>query len=152
MADLKTVTVTWDDEDRPVITVTYAEEEPRSSGGSGMRADADEWLTALADRVSDNGAQFLEAMLEANERHGFISLADLAREIEVEKKVVDGWNRNLGRSVKTVVRDLGFLRTDAEDGTAQLFDFKWDDPNNLWLYAVPTKYRATLKQALTHES
>jgi hypothetical protein len=115
-----------------------------------MEADPDEWLSALADRVSDNGAQFLTEMLKANEAHESISLADLASEAGVDKKVVDGWNRNLGRSVKAVVRDLGFLRTDQDDGTQQIFDTKWDQPKNQWLYAIPSKYRATLKQALAN--
>jgi hypothetical protein len=144
MADLKQVTVNWDEQDRPVITVTYAAEDD----GSGMQADTDAWLTELANRVSDNGARFLTEMLKANEAREYISIADLAKEAGEEKKVVDGWNRNLGRSVKAVVRDLGFLRTDADDGTQQLFDYKWDEPNNQWLYVVPTRYRATLKQAL----
>jgi hypothetical protein len=146
MADLKTVVVNWDEQDRPVITVTYAGEDD----GSGMQADAEEWLTALADRVSDNGAQFLTEMLRVNDATGYISLADLAADAGVDKKVVEGWNRNLGRSVKAVVRELGFLRTDADDGTQQLFDYKWDEPNNQWLYAVPSKYRAVLNQALAN--
>jgi hypothetical protein len=145
MADLKQVTVNWDEQDRPVITVTYASD---NDGSSGAVADPDEWLTELANRVKDNGVRFLTQMLEANEAREFISIADLAKEAGVEKKVVDGWNRNLGRSVKAVVRDLGFLRTEAEDGTQQVFDYSWDQPNNQWLYIIPTRYRAPLKNAL----
>src|SRR4051794_38104459 len=108
MADLKQVTVNWDEQDRPVITVTYASTDE----GSNVVADTDEWLTELANRVKDNGVRFLTQMLEANEEREYISIPDLAERAGVEKKVVDGWNRNLGRSVKAVVRDLGFLRTD----------------------------------------
>jgi hypothetical protein len=146
MADLKTVTVNWDEQDRPVIVVSYGADGAKG----GMQADADGWLAMLAERVSDNGAQFLAEMLKANEAREFISLVDLATEAGVDKKVVDGWNRNLGRSVKAVVRDLGFLRTDQDDGTQQIFDMKWDQPHNQWLYAIPSKYRATLKQALAN--
>jgi hypothetical protein len=146
MADLKQVTVNWDDQDRPVITVTYASE----SDGMGVVADPDVWLVELARRVSDNGARFLKEMLDANEAHEHVSFPDLAVQAGVQKKEVDGWNRNLGRSVKAVVRDIGFLRTDAEDGTQQLFDYSWDQPNNQWLYVIPTRYRATLKQALAN--
>lgn len=144
MADLKQVTVNWDEQDRPVITVTYASE----SDASGVVADPEEWLTELANRVSDNGARFLTEMLKANEADKHVSFPALAQQAGVEKKVVDGWNRNLGRSVKAVVRDLGFLRTEADDGTQQIFDYSWDQPNNQWLYIIPTRYRAPLKQAL----
>ncbi|WP_354699926.1 hypothetical protein DSM112329_00186 [Paraconexibacter sp. AEG42_29] len=143
MPDLRKVTVDWDDENRPVITVTYADGET-----AGTETDVDVWLTALAAQVSDNGAQYLTEMLKANDAREHISIQDLATEIGIEKKVVDGWNRNLGRSVKKVVREVGFLRADAEDGTAQLFDFVWDDPNNQWLYAVPARFRETLKTGL----
>ena len=145
MADLKQVTVNWDEQDRPVITVTYASEH---DGGSGAVADPEEWLTELANRVSDNGARFLTEMLKSNADDEHVSFPALAEQAGVEKKVVDGWNRNLGRSVKAVVRDLGFLRIEAEDGTQQLFDYSWDQPNNQWLYIIPTRYRAPLKQAL----
>jgi hypothetical protein len=37
---------------------------------------------------------------------------------------------------------------DQDDGTQQLLDYESDDPNNASKYAVPSKYRATLKQAL----
>jgi hypothetical protein len=145
MADLKQVTVNWDEQDRPVITVTYASDHDASSGAV---ADSGEWLTELANRVSDNGARFLTEMLKANENDEHVSFPALAEQAGVEKKVVDGWNRNLGRSVKAVVRDLGFLRTEAEDGTQQIFDYSWDQPNNQWLYVIPSRYRAPLKQAL----
>src|SRR4051812_35553979 len=76
MADLKTITVNWDEQDRPVITVSYGND----GATGGMQADADEWLATLAVRVSDNGAQFLTEMLKANEAHEFISFVDLAAE------------------------------------------------------------------------
>jgi hypothetical protein len=145
MADLKQVTVNWDEQDRPVITVTYASDD---ESGSSIVADPEEWLTELASRVSDNGARFLTEMLKANEDNEHVSFPELAKRVGVEKKVVDGWNRNLGRSIKAVVREVGFLRTDAEDGTQQIFDYSWDQPNNQWLYIIPTRYRAPLKQAL----
>lgn len=149
MADLKSVTLTWDDEDRPVVTVTYADAD---RDGSGMRADPDEWLNRLAAQASDNGVRFLSEMLRINDEREAVSLAGLAEDIGVEKRVVDGWNRNLGRSVKAVVRDNGFLRPDAEDGTAQLFDYIWDQPNNQWLYVIPKPFRGTLSRALGERS
>jgi hypothetical protein len=149
MSDLSKIVIDWDDDNRPTITVLYSSDGEH--GGSGMQADPEEWLTALADRVSENGARFLTEMIRKNEERDFISLADFAQEIGEDKKVVDGWNRNLGRSVKAVVREYGFLRTDADDGTQQLFDYKWDQPKNQWLYVIPAKYRGTLKQALTEE-
>jgi len=145
MSDLKTVSVTWDQNDRPVLTVTYGDD---ANDGGGIKADAEEWLTALAARLTDKSAEFLGALIEVNEAREFVSFDDLASEAGVERKTIDGWNRNLGRSVKAVVRELGFLRTEQDDGTQQLFDYEWDDPNNAWKYAVPSKYRATLKQAL----
>ena len=145
MSDLKTVTVTWDENDRPVLTVTYGGAD---GDGGGIKADPDEWLAALTARLTDKSAEFLAALIKVNEAREFVSFDDLAAEAGVERKAIDGWNRNLGRSVKAVVRELGFLRTDQDDGTQQLFDYEWDDPNNVWKYAVPTKYRATLKEAL----
>ena len=78
-------------------------------------------------------------------------VAELANELGVDRKDVDGWNRNLGRSIKAVVRELGFLRSDKEDGTAQLFDFEWDEANNQWLYVVPARFRGSLVKALAEE-
>lgn len=149
MSDLQKILIDWDDENRPVISVLYASDADH--GGSGMQADPEDWLTALADRVSENGARFLTEMIRLNEERDFVSLATFADEVGEDRKVVDGWNRNLGRSVKAVVREHGFLRTDADDGTQQLFDYKWDQPNNQWLYVIPAKYRATLKRALADE-
>jgi hypothetical protein len=149
MGDLQKIVIDWDDENRPTITVLYTSDGERS--GTGMQAAPDEWLPALADRVSENGARFLAEMIRLNEAHDYISFADYAEKIGEDKKVVEGWNRNLGRSVKAVVREYGFLRTDADDGTAQLFDYKWDAPNNQWLYVIPSKYRSTLKQALAED-
>ena len=145
MSDLETVTVTWDENDRPVVTATYGSVDGDSGG---IKADADEWLAALAARLTDKSAEFLSALIRVNEEREFVSFDDLAADAGVERKAIDGWNRNLGRSVKAVVRELGFLRTEQDDGTQQLFDYEWDDPNNVWKYRVPTKYRATLKQAL----
>jgi hypothetical protein len=117
--------------------------------------------TAVASRLTQtNGSRlwppdsptrapsFLAALINANEAQEFVSFDDLAAEARVERKAIDGWNRNLGRSVKAVVRELGFLCTEQDDGTQQLFDYELDDPNNVWKYVVPTTYRATLKEAL----
>ena len=143
MASLSNVSITWDDEDRPVITVQY--QEP---GGGDSDARPDEWLVALAERLTDKSATYLRALLDVNASKGHVSLADLATDLSVDKKDVDGWNRNLGRSIKAVVRDSGFLRPDEEDGTAQLFEVEWDKADEVWVYAVPEKYRATLIKAL----
>jgi hypothetical protein len=142
MAKLNTVSIAWDDQDRPLITVQYADGE----GALASPAEnPDEALMALAEQLSDKSAHYLRKLLELNEARGAVSLADLASEIGADKKEVDGWNRNLGRSIKKVItREYGFLRPDQEDGTAQVFDFEWDEPNNQWLYIVPTKFRATL--------
>ena len=143
MANLSSVSITWDDEDRPVITVQYMQ-----SGDGDTDASQDEWLTALAERLTDKSAMYLRALLDVNGSKGHVSLADLANHLDVDKKEVDGWNRNLGRSIKAVVRDSGFLRPDEEDGTAQLFEVEWDKANDVWIYAVPERYRATLIKAL----
>jgi hypothetical protein len=143
MAPIKTVSVTWDDEDRPVITVTYGD-----GAATETQPDPSEWLTALAERLPDKSARYLRKLMEVNETNGEISLAELATHLQVDKKDVDGWNRNLGRSIKAVVRDLGFLRPEQEDGTAQLFDFVWKNDANMWLYGVPERFRATLTEAL----
>jgi len=143
MAGLSSVSITWDDEDRPVITVQYKE-----PGDGDSDASPDEWLAALAERLTDKSATYLRALLDVNASQGHVSLADLATHLRVDKKEVDGWNRNLGRSIKAVVREFGFLRPDEEDGTAQLFEIEWDTTNELWVYAVPEKYRATLIKAL----
>src|SRR3954447_11040076 len=117
MASLNTVSITWDEQDRPVITVSYGEGD-----GGAPSVSADDWLEALAERLTDKSAKYLRALIDVNATTGHVSLADLAVHLGVDKKDVDGWNRNLGRSIKAVVRDHGFLRPQQEDGTAQLFD------------------------------
>ncbi len=143
MGSLNTVSITWDDRDRPLITVSYNDSE-----GSAPEINADEWLEALAERLPDKSARYLRALIDVNESRGHISLADFAVELNADKKDVDGWNRNLGRSIKAVVRDYGFLRPEHEDGTAQLFDIEWKNADNVWLYAVPERFRPTLVKAL----
>lgn len=120
----------------------------QGAGRQHPEVDADERLTALADRVADKSAKYLRALIELNAKNDRVSLADLATHLGVEKREVDGWNRNLGRSVKAVVRDHGFLRPEHEDGTAQVFDFHWDNDANLWRYTVPEKFRSILTKAL----
>src|SRR5688572_8226483 len=124
MGNLNTLEIKWDEHDRPLITVTYRDGEMPST-----QADIGAALDDLADRLQDKSATFLRELIRLNEAKGAVSLAELARELGVDKKDVDGWNRNLGRSIKAVVREFGFLRSDAEDGTAQLFDFEWDEAN-----------------------
>lgn len=144
MASIDTVALEWDDENRPCITVRYKD----IAGAEVSEVQADEWLVALAERLTDKSAKFLHTLIDLNEAREFVSLAELAVELQVDKKEADGWNRNLGRSIKAVVRDNGFLRPEHEDGTAQLFDYQWDQPNNLWRYAVPVKFRPVLVAAL----
>src|SRR4051812_38540984 len=128
MANLSTLTITWDDQDRPVITVQYEQNEDGAS-----EATPDEWLGALVERLADKSANYLRALIDVNASQGSISLVDLASHLGVEKKEVDGWNRNLGRSIKAVVRDYGFLRREEGGGTAPLFDFEWHKGGNVWL-------------------
>jgi hypothetical protein len=146
MPTLNTVSITWDEQDRPVITVSYHDREDDAAAAAGV--DVNEWLEALVTRLTDESAERLRALIDANNAHGPTSLADLAEQLGVDKKKIDGWNRNFGRSVKAVVRDYGFLRKDQEDGTAQVFDFEWDNAGNRWLYIVPEKYRNTLIEHL----
>lgn len=143
MSTISSVSVTWDDRDRPVIRVEYKDVD-----GAAKGVPSEQWLVALAERLPDKSAKYLRTLLDLNEAREFVSLADLASELGVEKKEADGWNRNLGRSTKAVVRDLGFLRPEHEDGTGQVFDLQWDDANNQWLYAVPAKFRPSLIAAL----
>jgi hypothetical protein len=146
MSNISGISITWDDQDRPEIKVEY-----EKKNGTAPKAAPEQWLTVLAERLPDKSAKYLRKLLELNEAKEFVSLTDLASELGVEKKEVDGWNRNLGRSIKAVVRDRGFLRPELEDGTAQVFDLQWDEPNNRWLYTVPAKFRARLIEALdTH--
>jgi hypothetical protein len=144
MPTLSKISVTWDDEDRPLIEVTYDHGQRDSSAD----ADVDEWLEALVARLTDESAEKLDALIEANEAVGAISLQDLADWMGADKKKIDGWSRNFGRSVKAVVRDYGFLRKDQEDGTAQLFDYEWDQSNNRWKYIVPERYRGAIRTYL----
>jgi hypothetical protein len=144
MTELSTISITWDEQDRPLITVQYAHD-----GGAG-KADVtpEEWLKALADRLTDKSATYLRSLIEFNEDEEHVSLQQLADRLGVDRKEVDGWNRNLGRSIKAVVRDHGFLRPDEEDGTAQLFEIPWRKEEEVWTYAVPRRFRETLLAAL----
>jgi hypothetical protein len=144
MPALDKITIEWDEQDRPLITVQYADERDDTS----TEADKAEFLKELAGRLSDESATNLRAIITANDAGGPIALADLATQVGVDKKKIDGWNRGLGRSVKAIVREYGFLRTDQEDGTAQLFDFVWDNDGSRWLYVVPKEFRGMLAQYL----
>jgi len=144
MASIDTVSLEWDDENRPCIKVIYKD----TDGASASEVQADEWLVALAERLTDKSAKYLRTLIDLNEAREFVSLVELAAELKAEKKEAEGWNRNLGRSIKAVVRDYGFLRPEHEDGTAQIFDYQWDQPNNQWRYAVPAKFRPVLIETL----
>jgi hypothetical protein len=146
VATISSVSITWDQENRPLITVQY-----RDEAEGGPEVQPEEWLAALAERLTDKSAKNLRKLLELNGTGAYVSLNELAAEVGVERKEADGWNRNLGRSIKAVVRDHGFLRPEQEDGTAQLFDFQWDQPNNQWRYAVPEKFRPALLEALDQQ-
>ncbi len=143
MPSISSVSITWDDRDRPLITVEYAG-EGRDDGDVTPEA----WLETLAERLPDKSARYLRALVDLNEANEHVSLAELAHDLAVEKKEVEGWNRNFGRSIKAVVRDHGFLRPEHEDGTAQVFDAQWDQANNQWRYEVPARYRAVLSRQL----
>lgn len=142
MGSLNTVKITWDDQDRPEITVTYGGEVTEEV------ADASTWLSIFAARLSDKSERCLRKLIEVNEDSGATSLASLADALGIEKKEVEGWNRNLGRVIKPVVREHGFLRPEQEDGTAQVFDFEWDENANQWRYLVPSKFRKVLLEEL----
>lgn len=144
MPALDEIRIEWDDKDRPLITVKYAEERDDS-----VDADPAEFLENFTSRLGDDSAKFLQALLAANNADGPIALGDLAAEIGVEKKKIEAWNRALGRSLKAVVREYGFLRKDHDDGTAQLFDYVWDNDGNQWLYAVPKDLRSILEGLLS---
>jgi hypothetical protein len=148
MGNLSSIQITWDEEDRPVISVNYADNGAIPEGSTTAESQPEHWLEAFAERLTDKSAMYLRRLIEINEADGFVSLAHLAHELGVDKKETNGWNRNLGRSIKATVREYGFLRSDQEDGTAQLFDFEWDQPNNRWLYSVPEKFRTTLVNGL----
>jgi hypothetical protein len=148
MSTLQDISISWDEQDRPLISIRYQE---GPEGSTQERVEPDEWLATFADRLGDESAANLRAMIEINADSGAIALADLAVRLDVDKRKIDGWNRNLGRSVKAHVRDYGFLRKDHEDGTAQLFDYDWDQPNNRWLYSVPKEFRDALLSALAEE-
>jgi len=144
MAAISSVSITWDDRDRPLITVQYKDAVPSAA----TEAEPALWLTTFAERLPDKSARYLRTLLARNEASERVSLGELAATLGVEKKEVDGWNRNLGRSIKAVVRDHGFLRPEQEDGTAQLFDLEWDQAGNLWRYEVPARFRGALIRAL----
>jgi hypothetical protein len=76
----------------------------------------------------------------------YVSLGELATQLNVERAEVDGWNRNLGRSINAVTRDHGHLRPETDDGTAQLFD--WNPSDDGWVYLVPAEFRQALNDAL----
>jgi hypothetical protein len=147
---LRRIRITFNEHDRPVIDVDYGEGGGGADDGAAT-ADPEEFLQALVANLTDRSAGFLTALIEANESDGFVTLAELAVRMKVEKREVDGWNRNFGRSVKKTVREYGFLRSDAEDGTAQLFDWQWDQDDNAWRYRIPDKYRPILLAALNDE-
>lgn len=147
MTELSTISITWDEEDRPLITVQYR--QPDDDGKAEITSD--EWLAALAGRLPDKSATYLRTLIELNEEQEHVSLEQLAEQLSVEKKEADGWNRNLGRSIKAVVRDCNFLRPDEEDGTAQLFDLQWRKDEEVWAYAVPKRFRRALLAALDAE-
>jgi hypothetical protein len=147
MTELSTISISWDEEDRPLITVQYR--HPDSDGTAEVTPD--EWLAALAARLPDKSATYLRALIELNEEQEHVSLEQLAQQLGVEKKEADGWNRNLGRSIKAVVRDHNFLRPDEEDGTAQLFELQWRKDEEVWAYAVPKRFRRALLTALDAE-
>jgi hypothetical protein len=146
MGPLSTIKITWDDQDRPEITVEYSDSEIPES-----EASLEEWLPALAHALGDKSAKYLRALIEVNTTQGPVTLIEFAAHLGVEKSEVDGWNRNLGRTIKRIVREHGFLRPDNEDGTAQLFDFDWDKAGETWRYSVPQKFRSTLVEALDEE-
>jgi hypothetical protein len=144
MTELSTISITWDEQDRPLITVRYAE----ADGDGKIDFTPEEWLESLAGRLTDKSAKYLRTLIELNEDQEHVSLQQLADQLGVERKEADGWNRNLGRSIKAVVRDHGFLRPDEEDGTAQLFEIQWRKEEEIWTYAVPRRFRETLLTAL----
>ena len=144
MPALDQIKIEWDDEDRPLITVKYADDRDDS-----VDADPEEFLEDFTNRLGDDSAKFLQALLTANGADGPVALADLATRVGVDKKKIDAWNRALGRSLKAVVREYGFLRKDHDDGTSQLFDFVWDNDGNQWLYAIPKDFRPILERLLS---
>ena len=155
---LSKVTITWDDQNRPEIAIDYQATETQSEAetettiaadaedAEASRADAKEWLAALAERVSDKSARLLSTLVTMNADDRYVSLGALATQLNVERAEVDGWNRNLGRSINAVTRDHGHLRPETDDGTAQLFDWKQSDDG--WVYLVPAEFRQALKDAL----
>jgi hypothetical protein len=143
MAAISSIAITWDDRDRPLITVQYKDVD-----AAAAEVEPNTWLATFAERLPDKSAKYLRTLLDLNEAREHVSLSELASTLGVEKKEVDGWNRNLGRSIKAVVRDHGFLRPEQEDGTAQVFDLEWDQANSLWRYEVPARFRPPLVQAL----
>jgi hypothetical protein len=147
MTELSTISITWDDEDRPLITVQYRQPDEDEK----LEVAPEEWLAALAERLPDKSATYLRALIELNEEQEHVSLEQLAQRLGVEKKEADGWNRNLGRSIKAIVREYNFLRPDQEDGTAQLFDLQWRKDEEVWAYAVPKRFRQALLAALDVE-
>jgi hypothetical protein len=155
-APLSKITITWDDENRPEIAVDYqqAETQAEAETETGVeiddteapRADAGEWLKALAERLSDKSARFLSTLVTMTADDGYVSLGELATQLDVARADVDGWNRNLGRSINAVTREHGHLRPETDDGTAQVFDWKPSDDG--WVYRVPAEFRQVLKDAL----
>ena len=103
MSALNTITIAWDENDRPLITVQYA----NNRDGASTEAATDEFLRELALGISDESAGYLRALIAANESSGAIALADLAEQISVDKKSIESWYRGLGKTVKAMVRESG---------------------------------------------
>jgi len=105
------------------------------------------WTRAgSATALGDKSARFLGTLVTMNASTGFVSLDELAAQLGVDRGEVDGWNRNLGRSINAVTRDHGQLRPEQTDGTAQLFDFEQRD--DVWVYEVPAEFRQALIDGL----
>ena len=130
----------------PYDTAANAE----TPGATDADTDAGEWLAAFAERLGDKSARFLGTLVTMNASKGFVSLDELATELGVDRSEVDGWNRNLGRSINAVSRDYGQLRPEQTDGTAQLFDFEQRD--DVWVYEVPAEFRQALLDGLEGDS
>jgi hypothetical protein len=87
MPALDRITIEWGRQDRPLITLRYADERDETS----TEADAPEFLRVLALRARDDSAKYLRGLLSANESSGPTALADLATQVGVDKKKIEGW-------------------------------------------------------------
>ena len=153
MPGIASIEVTWDDQDRPVIAVRYAVEhghidEPEHDQPQHHHPEhdqhIDEWLAAFVARHDQGRREKLQAVIEL----GPVTLEELAAHLELKLSEVQSWNRNLGRTVKAVVREHGKLRPEESEGTAQVFVFSKNEAG-AWLYAVAPEIRETLKTALS---